>query len=405
MQPDLRKLPNRQDGTLDAATSDKKRILFVDDEPSILAGLQNVLFKDRKRWDMVFALGSHVALCELHKAPFDVVVSDMRMPDIDGATLLNVIKDESPATVRIMLSGQVNQEAISRALPALHQLLVKPCDVRTLRGTIERSLDPATFERDAKVCEIIGSVDKLPSPPDVYFALIRLLRSPNASTGDVADVVARDPGLASKVLQLANGAYFGTGHKTASIPQAVSLLGTECLRYLALTASVFSSEADTGGVSLCDLQEHAMQTARLARAFADGEARDEAFATGLLHDVGHVVLALGQSTEFGPRGRPWKLPEGTEALERESLGVTHADIGARLLAIWGLPQSIVDGVQFHHDPGSGPEACRQLSAIVHVADALARSGTTSPQLNWESLDRAGCGDRVASWLAIAARET
>ncbi|HMG23584.1 MAG TPA: response regulator, partial [Kofleriaceae bacterium] len=125
----------------------KKRILFVDDEPAILAGLQNLLYKDRKRWDMVFALGGQLALDEIRKESFDIVVSDMRMPGVDGATLLNTVKDECPATVRIMLSGHADREAIVRALPALHQLLSKPCDAATLRGAIERSLDGANVDR------------------------------------------------------------------------------------------------------------------------------------------------------------------------------------------------------------------------------------------------------------------
>src|ERR1700759_4814157 len=113
-------------------TALKKRILFVDDEPAILAGLQNLLYKDRKRWDMVFALGGQLALEEIRKSPFDIVVSDMGMPGIDGAVLLNRIKDESPSPVRIMLAGHADREAIVRALPPLHQLLSKPSDASTL---------------------------------------------------------------------------------------------------------------------------------------------------------------------------------------------------------------------------------------------------------------------------------
>src|ERR1044071_1058497 len=92
----------------------KKRILFVDDEPAILAGLQNLLYKHRKRWQMVFALGGQLGLDEIRKEPCDIVVSDMRMPGVDGATLLNTVKDECPSTVRIMLSGHADRE-IGRA--------------------------------------------------------------------------------------------------------------------------------------------------------------------------------------------------------------------------------------------------------------------------------------------------
>ncbi len=114
----------------------KKRILFVDDDPSLLAGLQNVLHRDRKRWDMTFALGGEVALEHIGSAQFDLVVSDMRMPVIDGAALLAVVKRRAPETFRVMLSGS-DCESVA---PDVHELLVKPCSAMTLRATLERLL-------------------------------------------------------------------------------------------------------------------------------------------------------------------------------------------------------------------------------------------------------------------------
>jgi len=383
----------------------KKRILFVDDEPAILAGLQNLLYKDRRRWEMVFALGGQLALDEIRKAPFDIVVSDMRMPGIDGAMLLNVIKDEWPATVRIMLSGHADREAIVRALPALHQLLSKPCDANTLRGAIERSLDGADVERDIKIRRIVGGLDKLPTPPDIYFDLSRLMQAPTTSVADVAKVVTRDPALSAKLLQLVNSAYFGTGQSTTSIQHAVALLGTDRLRYIALTASVFSPrdiETDRG-FSLQDMQQTSMRAAWLARSIAEPEHRDEVFASTLLHDVGHVVLALGKGAEFAAFSDRVRLGESLLDVERELFGVTHADVGARLLAIWGLPSAIVDVVQFHHDPGSAPEPRRKLTSIVHVADALVSRPALYSPLNMASLELAGCAHLVAGWTAIAER--
>ena len=385
----------------------KKRILFVDDEPAILAGLQNLLYKDRKRWDMVFALGGQVALAEIRKEPFDIVVSDMRMPGVDGATLLNTVKDECPGTVRIMLSGHADREAIVRALPAMHRLLSKPCDAATLRGAIERSLDGVNIDRDARIRRLVGGVDKLPTPPDIYFDLTRLMQSPTSSVTDVASVVTRDPALSAKLLQLVNSAYFGTGGVTTSIQQAVALLGTDRLRYIALTASVFSATGsdDACGFSLQDLQRGAMRAAWLARAIAEPAARDEAFASTLLHDVGHVVLALGRGGEFQAFHQRAALGEAQGELELELFGVTHADVGARLLAIWGLPSTIVDAVQFHHDPGSAPESCRRLASIVHFADVAVPHLPVHADLDMASLERAGCAHLVPGWRAIAERMT
>src|ERR1043165_6516122 len=123
---------------LDTDVSARKRNLFVDDEPAILDILQRLFRKDARRWEIVFVASGALGLEEARKQPFDVVVSDMRMPGVDGATLLHVIKHECPATVRIMWTGCALDAALERVLPALHTVVYKPCDVATLRGMIER---------------------------------------------------------------------------------------------------------------------------------------------------------------------------------------------------------------------------------------------------------------------------
>jgi HD-like signal output (HDOD) protein/CheY-like chemotaxis protein len=384
----------------------KKRILFVDDEPAILDGLENLLYKDRKRWEMVFASGGQAALDAHHKQPFDVVVSDMRMPHLDGADLLAAIKEECPQTVRIMLSGHANRETIVRALPALHQLISKPCNAGTLRSVLERSLEGVDVERDARIRHIIGGVDKLPTPSDIYFELTCLMQSRTSSVDDLARVVSRDPALCAKLLQLINSPYFGAGRTTTSIPQAVGRLGIDQLRYIALTTSVFSPQIpeDAYWFSLQDLQRASMRAAWIARALADPASRDDAFAATLLHDIGHIVIALSRGAEFEAlRDRARREPERVLELERELLGVTHADVGARLLAIWGLPPAIVDVVQFHHDPGGAPASCRSLASIVHVADSSVQHLPAPTLVDLGSLERAGCAHLLPGWLAIAER--
>jgi DNA-binding NtrC family response regulator len=113
-----------------------KRILFVDDDAALLAGLQNVLHRDRKRWEMVFTSSPEAALEEIRKTPFDVVISDMRMPNIDGATLFRILREESPRTARIMLSGSDCESVMAD----IDELLAKPCSATLLRAAIERAL-------------------------------------------------------------------------------------------------------------------------------------------------------------------------------------------------------------------------------------------------------------------------
>ncbi|MBC8317540.1 MAG: response regulator [Desulfobulbaceae bacterium] len=117
----------------------KKRILFVDDEPNILVGLRRMLRSLRKEIDMEFAESGKEALQVMSKASFDVVVSDMRMPGMDGAELLTEVRRLYPDTIRIILSGYAAAEAIMRTETIVHQFLHKPCEPQNIKDTLLRS--------------------------------------------------------------------------------------------------------------------------------------------------------------------------------------------------------------------------------------------------------------------------
>jgi HD-like signal output (HDOD) protein len=351
--------------------------LFVDDEPAILSSLRNLLHRDRKRWDMTFATGGDGALAECAKSPIDVVVSDMRMPKMDGATLLSRIQAAYPATVRIMLTGHADREAIVRALPALHQLLIKPCEAEVLRGAIERGI--ALAGRDGTVRTMIARLDKLPSPRSVHAELTKLLSSSMATLADIARIVERDPSLAAKVLQLAHTRYFGNGGATSSIEEAVAQLGAEKLRSIALTASVFYGlDGDpVPGLVLDDLRRSSYEVAQLARSIVGGQRGDDAFAAGLLHQVGKLIFALGMPGPYGEVLRRMRAGEELATVEREVVGADHAEVAAELLRIWGLPASIFEAIRFYRDPEAAPEAARDVAAAIHIASRGPRGMTAA----------------------------
>ncbi len=381
----------------------KKRILFVDDEPAILAGLENLLYRERKKWQMVFALGAEKAFDALQAATFDVVVSDMKMPGIDGAELLNRVRDQYPSTARIMLSGYAEREAIVRALPAVHQLLSKPCEAIVLRDALERGTHDSLGETPVR--RMMVRLDKLQSPPAIHRELTAALERPNASAVEVAAIVARDPASCVKILQLVNSAYFGAGEQPTSVEHAVASLGVERLRYIVETASVFS--ADPSPV-IEEIQQSSARAARVAGRLLPGRLGETAYAAALLHDVGRAVIALELPADqraivdtATAQHRP------AREVERERLGVGHAEVGAQLLELWGLPRSLADVVRFHHDPGSAPPELRQLAAVVHVADALTdsacRPGSEPGRdaIDVASVERAGFAGQLNAWQAIA----
>jgi CheY-like chemotaxis protein len=118
----------------------RTRILFVDDDPQILRALRNVLRRDAGRWDLVFVEGGQAALDELANGFFDVVVSDMHMPEVDGTRVMEYVRESSPSTMRLIVTGSVDDGDTERVRALVHELLEKPCPPSVLRAAIERVL-------------------------------------------------------------------------------------------------------------------------------------------------------------------------------------------------------------------------------------------------------------------------
>lgn len=346
-----------------AMTSARHRILFVDDEPSILAGLKMTFHRDRKRWDMVFANGGDEALAHLNEGAFDVIVSDMRMPKLDGATLLGMVQEQWPGTARMILSGHADREAIIRALPAMHQYLAKPCTPTMLRHAIDRCLSATSVTTDPKLRALIGRLDRLPSPPEMSGAMASFTQNPKSTVRDATSLISRDTAVAAKVLQIANSAAFGEPAPRCSIGEAVQFLGVELLKAIAVTTSLFHTLGDSA-IPLDKIQADSVAAAGKAARLADGE---HVFVAALLHDVGQIVLAAGLPDEYRAMlAEAHGTGEDICEVERRTFGADHATIGGCLLGMWGLPDPIVDLVTHHHHPRAARSEPK-LMAAVHVA--------------------------------------
>ncbi len=342
--------------------TNRKRILFVDDETAILASLSNLLRKDRHRWDLVFANGGPAAARLIAETTFDVIVTDMRMPDLDGAELLELVRKRSPRTVRIMLSGHAESEAVIRALPLVHQFVSKPCDVKTLRSLIERCCQDSGLDPDRSVTAATGAVPGLPSHPHVYEELCTAVDNPACTQAQIVAIAERDPAMAAKLLQIANTSYFGSGQAVMSIRAAVSTVGIDMIRELVRTHMIFPAQSLADGFSIDELCTSAVRAAQSSRRFVtDTKLADEAYAVGLLHDLGRLILAVEMKERYADvlslvatTGRP--LYE----IEREKLGVTHSEVGAHLFAMWALPVPLIDAIAHHHSPQPLPSAPHPL---------------------------------------------
>ena len=390
----------------------RQRILFVDDDQAVLDGLENVFRKDRARWDVAYATGGEQALEEMARSPADIVVSDMRMPGMDGAALLSVIKTLYPGTARLVLSGHAERDVVLKAIGFAHQFLSKPCPPDVLRVAIERTCHLQKLLGHPSIRRFVGETSALPSAPRSYIALTEAASRPSARLADIAAIVQADPAMSAKLLQLVNSAYFGLAQHVASIQHAVSYLGVEVIKALALTTAAFgvAEMPSVKGFSLDRLRSDAIHTARLAkRLLPDSHRADEAFTAAIVHDVGYIILARALPAELAEVvERSRTTDEPLENIERAVMGVGHAELGAYLLGVWGLPFSIVESVAYHHRPSAVTVGTRDVLAAVHAADAmLAELGDgqrPATRLDVAFLEEAGYGHEIERWRALANEE-
>jgi YesN/AraC family two-component response regulator len=218
------------------------RILFVDDEPLILEGLRRTLRRHAEHWTAAFATGGDEALEVLAEAdpPFDAIVSDLRMPGMDGLTLLGRVREAYPAMTRVLLSGNGGSGTYDDELLVAHQFLAKPCETERLRTTLARVQTTRAMVDDPRVREVVGQVRHLLSVPRTYWELARLLGQARTSLAELTAIVERDAGLSARVLQLANSAFFAVGRPTQDVTTALPYLGTEIVRGLALAVHLYA---------------------------------------------------------------------------------------------------------------------------------------------------------------------
>jgi len=384
----------------------KRRILFVDDEPRVLEGLRNQLRKQRRKWDMRFAEGGEEALKLLSEQPADVVVTDMRMPLMDGAELLAQVQVKYAKAVRIVLSGHSELEAALRAVPVAHQFLSKPCGAEELESVISRACNLQALINDEAVQSAIGNIERLPAAPQIYAELNRELASPQATAQSVTRILQQDVGMSAKLLQLVNSAFFSSRWATSDVETAVARLGFQTIRNLVMALDVFGGSLRVEGkdFTVDGLQQHAMETARIARELVSGkQLREDAFAAGMLHDIGKLVMAanlpdhLQQASALATKER---VP--LYVAEEQLYGITHAELGAYLLGIWGLPYSVVEAVGNHHHPSRVGSTQFDVVGAVHVANALAANTQDAGELGADSLDGAyidnlGLAAQIDDW--------
>ena len=247
--------------------------------------------------------------------------------------------------------------------------------------------------------EVVG--DWIGSPPPVYHKLQKAMEDPDVSFGDFGDIISADPNLAARLLRIANSPFFGLDSKVETITHALSIVGLDQVKELAL-ATVMVQKFMGISKDLVNMQSfwmHSIGCGLAARTIAknlDEEKVEPYYIAGMLHDIGSLIIYK----EVPDKAREILALCKKEGLslsqaEENILGFTHAQVGAIVFTKWGLPKNLIEGIQFHHHP-SKAEAYPLFPIIVHLADIIAyemKLGSGGepaiPELDPEAVKRVG----------------
>ena len=388
-----------------------KRLLFVDDEPLIRELYGTLGSTLGKGHEVHTAASAGEALDLLDEKNFDVVVSDLAMPEMDGIEFLSEVVRGYPQSARIVISGFADRLKVAECLTVGHRFFTKPFNLNGLSVLLRRICQYSYLVSNDRVRKMVCGTGALPTPPETYIRLRELVASPYAHIDDISAIVEEDPGLSTKLLHIVNSAQFGIGRQIVAPSEAVQIAGIEIIKALILSAQVFGfyERQNFNRGAFKDLWAHSVNTAIAARKLAilEGlptDAAEECFFAGLLHDIGKLILAANAEREYSVAME--LAAKASLPIEQAEMGLfssTHAHVGAYLLALWGVPDSVITAVELHHTLDGNRISGFDTAVAVHVAQNLEPGGARKKLLNTSLLEKLGVMDRLPVWEeAIAA---
>lgn len=339
-------------------------------------------------WLVEFASSGREAMNKIAISRPNIIISELNLPLEDGTELLKAIQKAYPKMIRIVLSSEPDgqSEEVLRATQYAHRFLAKPFGGELLISEIEKAVKLRKVLNAPNLLEIVSGIPYLPSLPSLYFELVEAIESPYTSLSGIGEIISRDLSMTSRILHLINSAFFGLPRKISNPQTAVVMLGMNVIKSLVFFVKMFFAAPDVvlPGLSLDELWAHSSMTARLSKEIASDflasdNVKQDSFLSGMLHDVGKILL-LEHPAYFH---KVLKVIEANNKkdfsdAEYEIFGTSHAEIGAYLLGLWGLPDPVVETVAYHHRPSLMKLDHSVVLISTHLANALLTQAKGEP---------------------------
>lgn len=372
------------------------------------------------QWDTRVVCNGDEVIKLLQGNQCDLVFASMQLDDMKGKELLQKISKKHTSVVRYILADHIDTGVMLDTESLVHQYIVTSIETENLKGLINNSLGLRKLFVDKKLIARISSIDSLPSPPKLYNRIVSKLKGENTSINDVAELIGKDMGISTKLFKMVNSAYFGLNNPVENINNAISVLGLETVKSIVFSAGVFE-QFDGGGVgvfSFDKLYASSVKVGAQARLICHmmgfpNSVTDESLMAGMLHNVGKLIMLKEFYKEFEQAvelSNEKSIP--LYQAERKIIGTDDAKMGAFLLSLWGMPDSLLKAIAFHCNPSEAPSQQLDTLATVHLAYAFDHNDRNNLRLkdliseksaiNMEYVKRLGLQDNLQDLCQVSA---
>lgn len=308
----------------------------------------------------------------------DLVVSSIELPDGTGTDLHKYIYKNHNSIIRFLCSENSNKDIVYQSAGYIHQFMNMACKPKQFMKIINNAFGLRDVLANNDLHKRISGITNLPSPPEIYNQLVTEIQRDDPSIRNIANLIKKDVSITAKVLHMVNSAYFGLSTHVENPLHAVNLLGIDTIQSMVLSAGVFNlfKDPEIPGYSLDSIYTNSLVVGTSSRHLANAfglmtKQTEDALMAGMLHDIGKLVMLSYFPEEF-KKSIKLSTEESIPLFEAEKqiLGVSDAEIGAHLLSLWGLPNSILEAIAHRYTPAKAPSPITNVLTAVHLGYAL-----------------------------------
>lgn len=340
----------------------------------------------------------------VEKQVFHAVVADSSLPDGSALAVLDRMRQMQPRSVRFLSTSTPDADLANRCIWNSHRIFDGVADRARIKSAVTEAMKVERWVSKPETRSLIASVRTFPTRPTTYFKILQLLDSSGADVDGLIELIRGDMAITTKIIQTVNSAIYSRTDHVVDLHEAVQILGFHSVKMLVISIQAVAQldRVTPAYFSIDRIWKFSLQVAEAARKIAcaeglDAVSIDHAYLAGLLHDIGKAVFACNFDQQYS-KVLEEVVHSRTPLVEAEqhAFGVSHAEVGAYLIALWGLPGTVVDAVGFHHFPSRSEGHAVDALTALYAANWITAEQPDAPEDSLY-LDRLKVREKLQSW--------